>query len=44
MLELREYDTRTVALTTQQAVELARLTRGAMTNSTEPRLIQQVTP
>lgn len=44
MLELREYETRTVALTTQQAVELARLTRGAINDNAEPRVIQQVTP
>ncbi|PWW25175.1 5-methylcytosine-specific restriction endonuclease McrBC regulatory subunit McrC [Geodermatophilus normandii] len=44
MLELREYETRTVALTPQQAVKLARLTRGARTDSAEPRVIQQVTP
>lgn len=44
MLELREYETRTVALTTQQAVDLARLTRGTITDGTEPRVFQQVTP
>ncbi|MGY1691126.1 5-methylcytosine restriction system specificity protein McrC [Geodermatophilus sp. SYSU D01105] len=44
MLELREYETRTVALTAAQAVELARLTRGAITDSAEPRVIQQLTP
>ena len=44
MLELREYETRSVALTTQQAVELARLTRGALADGAEPRVFQQVTP
>jgi 5-methylcytosine-specific restriction endonuclease McrBC regulatory subunit McrC len=44
VLELREYDTRTVTLTAAQAVELAQLTRGALTHGAEPRVIQQVTP
>lgn len=44
MLELREYQTRTVELTTAQAVELARYTRASGGDPNSPRVIQQVTP
>lgn len=44
MLELREYETRCVELTPDQAVELAALTRGSSAERTEPRVIQQIMP
>lgn len=44
MLELREYQTRTVELNTAQAVELAQHTRASGGDRDSPRVIQQVTP
>lgn len=44
MLELRELQTRTVALTATQAIELAKLTRGAVSGASSPRVLHQVTP
>src|SRR5262245_60803995 len=44
MLELREYETRTVLLTIQERAELAGLTRASLAESDAPRVIQQLTP
>ena len=50
MLELREYETRRVALTSVQAAEFAALTRGSLadendgSNPAQPKVIQQITP
>jgi 5-methylcytosine-specific restriction endonuclease McrBC regulatory subunit McrC len=44
MLELREYETRTVPLTIQERTELAGLTRASLAESDAPRVIQQLTP
>ncbi len=44
MLELQEFQSRTVELTPAQAVELAQLTRGAVTDTSAPRVIQHVIP
>lgn len=44
MLELREYQTRTVELSAAQAVELAQHTRASGGDPNSPRVIQQVTP
>jgi 5-methylcytosine-specific restriction endonuclease McrBC regulatory subunit McrC len=44
MLELREYETRTVPLTIQERTELAGLTRASLAESDDPRVIQQLTP
>ena len=44
MLELREYETKTVKLEPAEAIELAQLTRGTSGDASAPRVIQQVTP
>ncbi len=44
MLELREYQTRTVPLTDEQRAELAALTRAALTRAQGPKVIQSLTP
>lgn len=44
MLELREFEIRTVPLSIQERTELAGLTRASLTESDAPRVIQQLTP
>jgi len=44
VLELQEFQTRTVELTPAQAVELAQLTRGTASDTSAPRVIQHVLP
>lgn len=44
MLQLREFETRTVELSTAQAVELAQHTRGTTGDPAAPRVINLVTP
>ena len=44
MLQLREYETRTVELTAAQAVELAQHTRGTTGDTSAPRVINLVAP
>jgi 5-methylcytosine-specific restriction endonuclease McrBC regulatory subunit McrC len=44
MLQLREYETRTVSLTDGQRAELAALTRAALARAESPKVIQSLTP
>lgn len=44
MLQLREYETRTVFLTDEQRTELAALTRANLAGAEGPRIIQSLTP
>ena len=44
MLELREYQTRTISLTDEQRTELAALTRATLARAEHPKVIQSLTP